>query len=304
MRILATGAAGMLGSSLVPTLREEGHEVYPTDINISDRKIEFLDVRDIDKVFEFVNHLKPDLVTHLAAETDVDKCEVEIEHAFMTNTIGTQNVALACQENNSVVVYISSAGVYDGEKEEPYTEFDEPNPINVYGRTKLEGEKIVEKLVSRHFIVRAGWMVGGGKKDKKFVAKIIKQIDEGAKELYAVTDKWGTPTYAPDFSKVLTKLIRTNQYGLYHLACKGSGTRYDVARRILEFLSRTDIKLIPVTSEFFSETYPAPRPRSEMMRNFMLDLRGMNTMRTWEEALKEYLESNFKRYGRTSGDVK
>lgn len=123
-------------------------------------------------------------------------------------------------------------------------------------------------------------MVGGGEKDKKYVAKIIKQINEGAKEIYAVTDKLGTPTYAPDFSKVLSKLLRTNQYGLYHLARKGSGTSYDVARKILEFLGRTDIEPIPVTSEFFSKTYPAPRPRLEMMRNFMLDLRGMNTMRT------------------------
>ncbi|MBA7716620.1 hypothetical protein ES703_125694 [subsurface metagenome] len=122
----------MLRSSLVPTLRKEGHEVYPTDINVSNREIEFLDVRDIDKVFEFVNHLKPDLVMHLAVETDVDKCELEIKHAFMTNTIGTQNVALACQKDNIIMVYISSAGVFDGKKEEPYIEFDEPKQRFVF----------------------------------------------------------------------------------------------------------------------------------------------------------------------------
>lgn len=296
MKILVTGAAGMLGSSLVPVLRKEGHEVYPTDIDTSDEGIEFLDVRNIEEIFKFIKRSKADLVMHLAAETDVDKCEAEVDHAFMTNTTGTQNVALACQENDIVIVYISTAGVFDGTKKEPYTEFDEPNPINVYGKTKLEGEKFVEKLLDKYFIVRAGWMIGGGEKDKKFVAKIIKQIDEGAKELHVVTDKLGTPTYAPDFSKVLAELIKTNYYGLYHLTCKGSGTRYDVAKKMLEFLGRNDIKLIPVTSEFFSETYPAPRPRSEMMRNFMLDLRGMNTMRPWEGALDEYLRTNFKRY--------
>lgn len=294
MKILVTGAAGMLGSSLVPTLRGDGHKVYPTDIETSNEGMEFLDVRDIEEVFNLVKHLKPDLIMHLAAETDVDRCELEVDHAFMTNTIGTQNVALACQESNAIIVYISSAGVFDGEKKEPYTEFDEPNPINIYGKTKLEGEKVVKRLLNRYFIVRAGWMIGGGEKDKKFVAKIIKQIDEGAKELHVVTDKLGTPTYAPDFSKVLARLIITNQYGLYHLACKGSGTRYDVAKKILELLGRTDIKLTPVTSDFFSETYPAPRPHSEMMCNFMLDLRGMNTMRSWDEALKEYIELNFK----------
>lgn len=294
MKILVTGAAGMLGSSLVPTLRGQGYRVLPTDIETSEEGMEFLDVRDTDKVFKFVRRLRPDLIMHLAAETDVDRCEMEADHASRTNAFGTQNLALASQQSNAVMVYISSAGVFDGKKEEPYIELDEPNPINVYGKTKLEGEKIVKELLNKYFIIRAGWMIGGGKKDKKFVAKIIKQINEGAKEIYAVTDKLGTPTYAPDFSKVLSKLIRTNQYGLYHLACKGSGTRYDVAGKILEFLGRTDIELIPVTSEFFSKDYPAPRPRSEMMRNFMLDLRGMNTMRTWNEALREYIEVNFK----------
>ena len=283
----------MLGSSLIPILEKEQHEVYPTDINTSHKGIGFLDVRNAKEIFDFIDCIKPDLVTHLAAETDVDKCEVEIDHAYMTNVIGTQNVALACRENNINMVYVSTAGVFDGKKKEPYTEFDEPNPINVYGKTKLEGEKIVEKLLNRCFIVRAGWMIGGGERDKKFVAKIIQQINDGARELYVVTDKCGTPTYAPDFSRVLASLIKTNYYGLYHLACKGSGTRFDVAKKILEFLGRIDIKLIPVTSDFFSETYPAPRPRSEMTRNFMLDLCGMNTMRSWEDALRDYLEENF-----------
>lgn len=296
-KILVTGAAGMLGSSLVPLLQKEGYEMYPTDINISDEGTDLLDVRDLKAVFECIDGLKPDLVIHLAAETDVDKCEIEIDHAFMTNTIGTQNVALACQKNIITMVYVSSAGVFDGRKKQLYIEFDEPNPINVYGKTKLEGEKFVEKLLNKYFIVRAGWMIGGGEKDKKFVAKIVKQINDDAKELYVVTDKWGTPTYAPDFSRVLAKLIKTNYYGLYHLACKGVGTRYDVAKKILEFLGITNIKLVPVTSDYFSEAYPAPRPASEMMRNFMLDLRGMNTMRSWEEALREYLEENFRGKG-------
>lgn len=294
MKILVTGAAGMLGSSMTPILEKERHEVYQTDINTGDKGIDFLDVRDTEEVFEYISHVKPDLLIHLAAETDVDKCEIEVDHAYMTNTVGTQNVVLACQMNNIVMVYVSTAGVFDGEKKEPYIEFDSPNPINVYGKSKLEGEKIVEKLLNKYFIFRAGWMIGGGKKDKKFVAKIVKQINEGAKELHVVADKWGTPTYAPDFSRVLAKLIKTNYYGLYHLACKGTGARCDVAKKILEFLGRTDIKLIPVTSDYFSEAYPTPRPRSEMMRNFMLDLRGMNAMRSWEEALKEYLEENFK----------
>lgn len=294
-KILITGAAGMLGSSLVPILRERGHKIYATDIDLSNRKAKLLDVREIKQVERWIQKVRPDLVMHLAAETDLEKCEADPGHAYLTNTIGVQNVALFCQLEDIPLVYISTAGVFDGEKKGFYSEFDVPNPINIYGKSKLAGEKIVEDLLTKYYIVRAGWMMGGGKKDKKFVAKIMRQINDGAKKIHVVTDKLGTPTYTIDFSKCISKLILTGYYGLYHMVCSGDGTRYDVAKEILKILGRTDIKLIPVTSKFFSKTYPVPRPRSEMMENLMLELRGMNTMRSWKEALKEYLELNFKK---------
>jgi dTDP-4-dehydrorhamnose reductase len=162
MKLLVTGAAGMLGSALVPALNQRGGKVFATDLKPIDDEIEFLDVRDYKKIEESVNKIKPDMVLHLAAETDVDKCELEPEHAFLTNTIGTQNVALACQKRNIVMVYISTIGVFYGDQFEPYSEFDTPNPVNIYGRSKLEGEKIVQSLLQRYYIVRAGWMMGGG----------------------------------------------------------------------------------------------------------------------------------------------
>jgi len=297
MRILVTGAAGMLGSALRPALRNAGHEVFATDINTEDDDVESLDVREVDDVFRWTDKTKPDLIMHLAAETDVDLCEFDIEHAYRTNTIGTQNVAYACQKADAPMVYISTAGLFDGRKEGAYTEFDPPNPVIVYGQSKLEGERFVQSFLHKYFVVRAGWMIGGGPhKDKKFVNKIVKQIAAGAQELYAVVDKFGTPTYTKDFAQCLLGLIETDYYGLYHMACGGTATRHDVAVAIVEVIGREDIKVHPVDSGYFREQYPAPRPRSEMMRNLVLELRQMNLMRPWKEALREYLEDNYSEF--------
>jgi len=295
MNVVVTGANGMLGSALCPLLREKGYTVHATDVDTSDVGVDFLDVRNFDNVKRYIEKVKPGIFLHLAAETDIERCEKEVEGAFLTNAIGTQNVAIACKEIDATMVYISTAGVFDGDKPD-YTEFDEPNPINFYGKSKLEGEKIVSKLLEKYFIVRAGWMMGGGeRRDKKFVAKIMKQIKEGRKRIYAVVDKFGAPTYTVDFSNNLGYLLDTNRYGLYHMVGEGSARRYDVAKKIVEYIEKDDIELIPVTSDFFSKEYFAPRPKSEMLRNCQLEQIGLNKMRHWKDALKEYLDNHWKR---------
>jgi len=292
MKILVTGAAGMLGSSLCPILTKKGHKVIATDLTPGDEKLETLDVRSIKQMDVFMDKVKPDIVMHLAAETDVDRCEVEPDHAYHTNTIGTQNVVLSCQKRNTPMVYISTIGVFYGDQADPYTEFDSPNPINIYGRSKLEGEKIVQSLLNRYYIVRAGWMVGGGpKRDKKFIGKIIRRMNE-TNALKAVNDKIGSPTYTVDFSRCLADLVETNYYGLYHCTNKGYGSRFDVAKKIVEILGRSDVTVEPVSSAYFP--LPAARARSEMSRNYKLELLGMDTTRNWEDALKEYIISNWK----------
>lgn len=293
MRVLITGAAGMLGSSVYPAFVKAGHEVIASDLEprtVAGLPMERLDVRRFADVNAAVSESRPDLILHLAAETDLEVCEADPDHAFTTNTIGTQNVALAAQALDLPMVYISTAGVFDGEKESgPYTEFDAARPINVYGKSKFEGELIAIQLVEKHFVVRAGWMVGGIDRDHKFVAKVLAQLQAGATTIRAVTDKWGTPTYTEDFAGNLLALIETPFYGRYHMACLGEGTRYDVAVALVEFLGVDGVTVLPVTSDAFADEYPAPRPRSEMMRNYMLDLRGMNRMRPWRDALAEYL---------------
>ena len=134
MKVLVTGAAGMLGSALCPTLTKRRHKVFATDLSPTEEGIEQLDVRNFKQIEEAIDTVKPDIVMHLAAETDVDKCELEPDHAFLTNTIGTQNVSLLCQKKKIVMVYISTIGVFYGDNPEPYTEFDTPNPINFYGQ--------------------------------------------------------------------------------------------------------------------------------------------------------------------------
>jgi dTDP-4-dehydrorhamnose reductase len=133
-------------------------------------------------------------------------------------------------------------------------------------------------------------MIGGLERDKKFVSKILAQVKQNVATIHAVDDKWGTPTYTLDFARVIVSLMNSPFYGLYHAACTGMGTRYDVAKEILRLLGRTDISLLPVSSDFFKEQYPAPRPPSEIMHNYRLELRGMNTMPTWQAALKHYLD--------------
>jgi dTDP-4-dehydrorhamnose reductase len=292
LKILLSGSGGMLGSALIPTLIEKKHEVFSTDLLPTRNGIEYLDVRSYKQVDDLVKKVKPDIVMHLAAETDVDKCELQPDHAFQTNTIGTQNVSVVCQKHGIVMVYISTIGVFYGDKIDPYTEFDNPNPINVYGQSKLEGEKIVQNLLSQYYIVRAGWMVGGGpEKDKKFIGKIIRQIGEKT-SLKAVNDKIGSPTYTFDFSRCLADLIETGYYGLYHCTNKGYCSRYDVARKIVEILGRSDVTVEPVSSAYFP--LPASRARSEMSRNYKLELLGMDTTRKWENALEHYIKTFWK----------
>ncbi len=302
MKILATGAAGMLGTSLVPLLIGGGHEVTPTDIDLSSLTpwgrefpaIDHLDVRDRDEIRDVFDQIGPELLLHMAAETSLEVCDADPDHAFLTNTVATKYLALECRQRGVPMVFISTAGVFDGHKSGPYTEYDQPNPLNTYGASKYEAEKLVTSMLDNWYIIRAGWMVGGGDgKDHKFVARILQQVSEGQTTIYAVGDKYGTPTYTYDFGRCLLNLIRSQLYGLYHMACEGQGNRYDIAAHILNLLGRDDIELVEVDSSFFRVEFPSVRPRSEIMRNMALDLQGMNLMRPWQEALDEYLFNHF-----------
>ena len=280
VKALVTGAKGMLGTDLCTELEGQQYTVFAADI-------QEMDVRRPGIVQQTFRECAPDIVFHLAALTDVDGCEREPEEAYRTNTIGTQNVALACQSADIPMIYISTISVFDGNKYEPYTEFDAPDPQSWYSRSKYEGEKIVQQLLRCYYIVRAGWMFGGGREDKKFVKKITELAATRA-ELKVVNDKFGSPTYTVDLSQAMIHLIQTGWYGLYHLVNTGAPcSRFEFAQRILEYAGITTCKLVSVSSALFP--LPAPRPRMEAARNLHAELLGLDLMRPWEKVLREYI---------------
>jgi len=229
---------------------------------------------------------KPDYVLHLAAETDVDRCEVNSEHAYKVNAQATKNLALACKESGSTMIYISTGYVFNGEFMREHTEYDIPDPLNVYAKSKYQGELELQGILDRFFIFRSDWMIGGGPgTDKKFVGKIVEQC-KNRKEIQAANDISGNPTFARDFASGIKKVIKTGRYGLYHLVNKSACTRYDVALEIVKDM-KADVDVIPVSSDMFP--LPAPRPRSSALRNYKLELMGMDIMPNWKESLREYL---------------
>jgi dTDP-4-dehydrorhamnose reductase len=289
MRILLTGCGGMLGSAMYDRLPAFGHELLATDLVADEAWLRQLDVRDKRAVEAEIDRFRPDAVFHLAAVTDLEWSEMHPREAAETNAAATGEIARLCAARDLLLVYISTAGVFDGEKPEPYDESDKPRPIMVYGRTKFEGEMAVRSEHERHYVVRAGWMFGGDRKDHKFVSKIAAQVRGGTGEIYAVDDKFGTVTYTQDFAVNLDALIQTGRYGTYHMVCEGGCSRYDVAREIVRMMRKQDVPVYPVSSEHFEAEYFAPRPRSEMLIDRALKEIDLNLMRPWKEALSEYL---------------
>lgn len=273
MRLLITGALGQLGRNLQQAV--EGHDILPIDLPEHD-------VTE-PKIVGTIEDFQPDLVIHAAAMTDVDGCEVNPDAAYKVNALGTQNVALACQRCDAPLLYVSTDYVFDGTKAEPYLEFDEPNPISVYGRSKLAGELFVRDLLTRFYVVRTAWLYARG--GKNFVTKIL-ELAEEREELSVVTNEVGSPTYAPDLAEAIARLIEYPLYGTYHLVNEGSCSRYEFAQRILELAGKSRFPLHP------TETYErATRvPANGALRNFCAATQLGITLRPWEEALRAYFE--------------
>ncbi|MBI2449854.1 NAD(P)-dependent oxidoreductase [Candidatus Pacearchaeota archaeon] len=292
-KILITGCGGMLGEAVYNHFKDKCL-IFATDIDINEPWLKYLDVTDYKKVEETTKKINPDYIFHLAALTDLEYCEKNMFEAFKVNAMGAENVALVCRRLDIPMVYISTAGVFNGEKE-VYFDYDIANPINIYGKSKYGGEMDVKRILKKYFIFRPGWMIGGGpKKDKKFVNKIIKQLQAGTKELFVVDDKMGSPTYTYDLARIIEAVIMKCPYGSYNAVCEGGGTRYDVAKIILEILKLDNkVKIKKIKTEqlktYVKADFSAPRPNSEKMINIKLKLRGINIPRDWKICLNEYL---------------
>lgn len=286
--MLITGCGGMLGEAVYNQFKNRC-KVYATDIDLNEPWLERLDVVSKKEVDRCLERIKPDRILHLAALTDMEYCELHPDEAYAVNTQGVENLALYARRHDIPFVYISTAGIFDGTKDE-YYEHDVPNPRSVYGKSKYAGE-LIARSVNKSIVVRAGWMMGGGpKKDKKFINKIIKQIRTGTAEIAVVDDKFGTPCYTYDLAKLLEYLLDQEQYGLYHGACEGGGSRHDVAMALIKNLGYEDkIVVTKVASSYFKETYFAPRPHSEKLASLKLEEMGVRITRDWRECLKEYI---------------
>ena len=295
-KILITGCGGMLGDAFYKLYKDK-YIVKATDIDLNEDWLKYLDVRDFDQYKNIVEAFKPNIILHLAALTDLEYCEENQTNAYLTNTIAVENAVDLAKQVDATLVYISTAGIFDG-KQELYDDWDLPNPINIYGRSKYMGEIYVEKNMDKYFVFRAGWMMGSGpSKDKKFIQKMMQQIKDGKKILRVVDDKLGTPTYTYDFARNVINMLETEFYGVYNLVCDQDCSRYDVARELLKIFDLQDrIELEKVGSDFFADEYFAPRPASEKLLCSKLRLRGRYLMSDWKKSLKEYLEKSYANY--------
>jgi dTDP-4-dehydrorhamnose reductase len=290
-RVLITGAGGMLGDAMYHTFCQSDGYVTATDLVVNEPWLSPLDVREVNDCERAFASLRPTIVLHLAALTDLEYCETHPDDCWKTNALGVENVALLARRHDATMLYISTAGIYAGEKEE-FHDFDQPNPLSQYGRAKYHGERFVEMHVPKYFCLRAGWMMGGGpSKDKKFINKIYRQIKGGARELRVVDDKFGTPTYTVDFARSAAFLLTTPYYGVYNHVCEGGGSRYDVAVEFVRLLGLANTVVVTkVPSDYYQGTYFAPRPPSERLVNLKLNARRLNRMRDWRTCLAEYSE--------------
>ena len=286
----------MLGEAFYKQFKND-YILKCTDKDVNENWLSFLDFRDFEAYKKDVSDFKPDYLFHLGAYTDLEYCEMNIEDTYKTNTLAVENAVYIANQLDIPLLYISSAGIFDGKKN-LYDDWDIPNPLGVYARSKYAGERFVVENTNRYLICRAGWMMGAGpKKDKKFIQKVMKQIKDGKKDLFIVNDRDGSPTYTHDFAKNVKALIEKEYWGLYNMVCGGETSRLEVTGDLLKILGLSDrIKLNVVTSEYYMREYFAPRPSSERLINKKLDLRNLNLMRNWRDALKEYIADYYKGY--------
>lgn len=264
-KIIITGGYGMVGSQ--------------AKFGIKFRKEE-LDITNNSSIEKAFKKYQPDVVLHLAAMTDMIGCEKYPKKAFRLNVLGTERLARMCKKYNVKLVYLSTCAVFDGKKKSPYTEKDKPKPLNIYGTTKLQGEIITRLILPDALIIRTGWLFGGGKKDTKFAKKVFDNMKMG-KEIKAVSDRNGSPTYIPDLLYIVKKLIDKNSTGMFHVVNDGITSYFDIANEIKK-LGKFKSQIISVKAKGL-ESPLLKRGKMEGLKSSTIKLRS------WKQALKEYL---------------
>jgi dTDP-4-dehydrorhamnose reductase len=277
MKVLITGANGQLGQDLVKIFNANSFEVCGFG---RDR----LDVTDLDQSRELIRSLHPDVIVHAAAYTQVDQAETDVENAYLVNAVGTRNMAIIAEELNLKMCYISTDYVFDGTNQTPYNEFDQTNPLGVYGKSKFAGEELTKTLSTRYFIVRTSWVYGiYGNNFVKTMLRLAKEKDE----LGVVHDQMGSPTYTVDLACFIMNLIQTDKFGIYHVSNSGTCSWYDFAQAIFEEAG-VKIKVNPITTDEFPR--PAPRPKYSVLGHLALKTNGFLEIRHWRDGLKDFMK--------------
>ena len=278
MRVLVTGAGGLVGRAVLEHCSKSGDEVLSYDhrnLDITDREI----------VRQTIVRSEPDVVINCAAWTDVDGCESNRDKAFAVNAAGPENLANACREAGCVFVTISTDYVFDGKKPGFYTQDDEPNPESVYAASKLDGERRSSRSYDRSIIVRTGYIFGPG--GKNFLSNVVERVRNGTR-LKAIRDMYGTPTYAKDLAERLRELAVTGKPGIYHVVNSGPGVSFEeFTRKAIELVGNPNAEVETVSAETLNR--PAKRPRNSRLRCLLTGAIGLPDLRNWDEALDDFV---------------
>jgi dTDP-4-dehydrorhamnose reductase len=281
-RVMVTGAAGQLGYDVVKTFQAGGHDVMACDRDQ-------LDITDQQQCRDTINTFQPHIIVHCAAYTAVDMAETDEDMAYTVNVTGTRNIAVAAEKVKAKLIYISTDYVFDGTATGPYQEYDPTSPQTVYGKSKLAGERMVESLCTRWFVIRTSWVFGVH--GSNFVKTMLELLEKRPR-LQVVHDQQGSPTYTVDLARLVSNLSLTEKYGIYHASNSGTCTWYEFAQAIAEEASKQsafkqNAVLEPCTTGQFPR--PAPRPQYSVMDHLAIRTNGLPPMRDWREALIAFL---------------
>lgn len=277
MKVLVTGINGQLGHDVMGELKKRGYEAVGVDI-------EEMDITDAQCVKRVITQAAPEAVVHCSAYTAVDRAEEEVELCRRVNAEGTKNVAEVCAELDCKLLYLSTDYIFSGEGERPWEPGDEPDPLNVYGLTKYEGEQEIKSRLNKYFIVRISWVFGVN--GNNFIKTMLRLGRENG-AVRVVDDQIGSPTYTYDLAVLLVDMIETEKYGEYHATNEGICSWYEFAKEIFAAAGMNEVEVTPVSSEEFPAK--AKRPKNSRMSKEKLIKNGFNKLPSWQDAVKRYV---------------